>query len=206
MGRRTDRPAGGGTGTPRTAAPRRWAGGRGRPGGSPPATTTWTAPCWPSCHRDTPRRRPPSGGGRRAGGRRSPGCGPSCATCCPPSAPTRTPCWADDPHLAHSMLSTSLNLGLLLPGEVVDAAEEAYRQGPGAHRLGRGLRAPGDRVARVRVEPVLGLARPRRRQRARPRRPRCRPPSPARRPRTCAAWPPPWTTCAATAGCTTSPA
>ena len=32
-------------------------------------------------------------------------------------------------HLAHSMLSPALNLGLLLPGEVCDAAEAAYRQG-----------------------------------------------------------------------------
>jgi deoxyribodipyrimidine photolyase-related protein len=32
-------------------------------------------------------------------------------------------------HLAHTMLSPALNLGLLLPGEVCDAAEEAYRQG-----------------------------------------------------------------------------
>ncbi|MEL7206997.1 MAG: cryptochrome/photolyase family protein [Actinomycetota bacterium] len=32
-------------------------------------------------------------------------------------------------HLAHSVLSPYLNLGLLLPGEVCDAVEEAYRQG-----------------------------------------------------------------------------
>lgn len=32
-------------------------------------------------------------------------------------------------HLAHTLLSSSLNLGLLLPGEVVDAAERAYREG-----------------------------------------------------------------------------
>lgn len=32
-------------------------------------------------------------------------------------------------HLAHTMLSPALNLGLLLPGEVCDAAEEAYRAG-----------------------------------------------------------------------------
>ena len=32
-------------------------------------------------------------------------------------------------HLAHSMLSHALNIGLLLPGEVCDAAEAAYRQG-----------------------------------------------------------------------------
>jgi deoxyribodipyrimidine photolyase-related protein len=34
-----------------------------------------------------------------------------------------------DWHLAHSLLSSSLNLGLLLPGEVCDAVEEAYRAG-----------------------------------------------------------------------------
>jgi deoxyribodipyrimidine photolyase-related protein len=32
-------------------------------------------------------------------------------------------------HLAHTMLSPYLNLGLLLPGEVVEAAEHAYRVG-----------------------------------------------------------------------------
>ncbi|MGB5565244.1 MAG: cryptochrome/photolyase family protein [Acidimicrobiia bacterium] len=34
-----------------------------------------------------------------------------------------------DWHLAHSLLSPYLNLGLLLPGEVCDAVEAAYRQG-----------------------------------------------------------------------------
>ena len=32
-------------------------------------------------------------------------------------------------HLAHALLSSSLNSGLLLPGEVCDAVEEAYREG-----------------------------------------------------------------------------
>ena len=36
---------------------------------------------------------------------------------------------AVDRHLAHSLLSPYLNLGLLLPGEVCDAVEEAYRAG-----------------------------------------------------------------------------
>ena len=36
---------------------------------------------------------------------------------------------SDNWHLAHSMLSPYLNTGLLLPGEVCDAAEEAYDQG-----------------------------------------------------------------------------
>jgi deoxyribodipyrimidine photolyase-related protein len=35
----------------------------------------------------------------------------------------------DNWHLAHSLLSPYLNLGLLLPGEVCDAAEAAYRSG-----------------------------------------------------------------------------
>jgi len=32
-------------------------------------------------------------------------------------------------HVAHSLLSPALNIGLLLPGEVADAAEQAYREG-----------------------------------------------------------------------------
>ncbi|GAC1590038.1 MAG: cryptochrome/photolyase CryB [Acidimicrobiales bacterium] len=36
---------------------------------------------------------------------------------------------ADEWRLAHSALSHALNIGLLLPGEVCDAAEEAYRTG-----------------------------------------------------------------------------
>jgi len=35
----------------------------------------------------------------------------------------------DDWHLAHSLLSPALNLGLLTPAEVCDAVEEAYRRG-----------------------------------------------------------------------------
>ncbi len=35
----------------------------------------------------------------------------------------------DDWHLAHTLLSPALNLGLLLPGEVADAVDEAYRSG-----------------------------------------------------------------------------
>lgn len=35
----------------------------------------------------------------------------------------------DNWHLAHSMLSPYLNLGLILPGEVCDRVEQAYRQG-----------------------------------------------------------------------------
>ena len=36
---------------------------------------------------------------------------------------------SDDWHLAHSLLSPYLNLGLLLPEEVCDAVEAAYREG-----------------------------------------------------------------------------
>lgn len=37
--------------------------------------------------------------------------------------------WTDEPWLYHSLLSSSLNLKLLNPREVVDAAEQAYRRG-----------------------------------------------------------------------------
>lgn len=37
--------------------------------------------------------------------------------------------WRDEPWLYHSLISSSLNLKLLHPREVVDAAEEAYRSG-----------------------------------------------------------------------------
>ena len=37
--------------------------------------------------------------------------------------------WQDEPWLYHSLISSSLNLKLLNPREVVDAAEEAYRSG-----------------------------------------------------------------------------
>lgn len=37
--------------------------------------------------------------------------------------------WQDEPWLYHSLISSSLNLKLLHPREVVDAAEEAYRSG-----------------------------------------------------------------------------
>ena len=60
-------------------------------------------------------------------------------------------------HLAHSVLSPYLNVGLLLPGEVCDAVQDALRRGPGADRLGRGLHPPGDRMARVRVGRLLAV-------------------------------------------------
>jgi deoxyribodipyrimidine photolyase-related protein len=42
-------------------------------------------------------------------------------------------------HLAHTLLSPSLNLGLLLPGEVCDAVQAAYRRRTGADRSAEGF-------------------------------------------------------------------
>ena len=64
---------------------------------------------------------------------------------------------ADEWKLAHSVLSSSMNLGLLHPSEVVEAAEAAYPLGYGADQLRRGLRPPGDRLARVRVGCLLAV-------------------------------------------------
>ena len=60
-------------------------------------------------------------------------------------------------HLAHSVLSPYLNIGLLLPGEVCDAVQEAYDAGARADHLGGGLHPPGDRLARVRVGRLLAV-------------------------------------------------
>lgn len=46
---------------------------------------------------------------------------------------------ADNWHLAHSLLSPYLNLGLLLPHEVCDLVEEAYRQGTVSLNSAEGL-------------------------------------------------------------------
>ena len=63
-----------------------------------------------------------------------------------------------DPWMAHSLLSAPLNLGLLDPVEVVRRAEQAYRDARGADRVGRGLRPPGHRLARLRLAPLLAAA------------------------------------------------
>ncbi len=53
----------------------------------------------------------------------------------------------DEWKMAHSTLSPYLNLGLLHPREVADAAESAWREGRVPHRLRRGLRPSGHRLA-----------------------------------------------------------
>ena len=60
-----------------------------------------------------------------------------------------------DRWMAHSMLSAPMNLGLLDPVEVAQAAEDAYRARGGTAGLGGGLRPPGRRLARLRVAPLL---------------------------------------------------
>ena len=57
--------------------------------------------------------------------------------------------------LAHSVLSSSMNLGLLHPSEVVEAAESRLPRGEAPTELGRGLHPTGDRLARVRVGCLL---------------------------------------------------
>ena len=59
--------------------------------------------------------------------------------------------------LAHSVLSSSLNIGLLHPTELVDAAEAAYRDGQRPHRIRRGLHPAGHGLARVRLGRLLAL-------------------------------------------------
>ena len=53
----------------------------------------------------------------------------SSTRCSRGSVPTRTPCSPGNWHLAHTLLSRSLNLGLLHPEEVADGVEVAYRAG-----------------------------------------------------------------------------
>ena len=82
----------------------------------------------------------------------------SSPTGCRPSARTRTRCCAGDPWMAHSLLSAPMNLGLLDPLEVVAPGRAGL---PGRRRrrsLGRGLRPPDHRLARLRLAPVLAAA------------------------------------------------
>ena len=112
-----------------------------------------------------------------------------------------------DPWMAHSLLSAPQNLGLLNPVEIVRGGRAGLPRRRRADRVGRGVRPAGDRLARLRLAPVLvraaRLPRPQPPRRAAPS---CRRGSPTwtRRRSTPPACPTRWTSCAATAGCTTS--
>ena len=60
-----------------------------------------------------------------------------------------------DRWMAHSLLSAPMNLGLLDPLEVVQAAEEAYRRGSAPLASVEGFVRQVDRLARLRLAPLL---------------------------------------------------
>ena len=60
-------------------------------------------------------------------------------------------------HLAHTLLSPYLNLGLLHPREVCGRDRGRLPLGRGADRLGRGVAPPDHRLARVRVGCLLAV-------------------------------------------------
>ncbi len=155
------------------------------------------------------RRRTARGCSRRPAPRRWPGCGTSSTHRLPAFGPYEDAMLADDPWMAHSLLSAPLNLGLIDPLDAVHRAEAAYRSGAGAAVQRGGLRPAADRLARLHLAPLLVL----RRRLPRRRRPARDPPGPVvvpgpgrRRTSRPAACPTSWPACATAAGCTTSPA
>jgi deoxyribodipyrimidine photolyase-related protein len=102
---------------------------------------------------------------------------------------------ADDPWMSHSLLSAPINLGLLDPVEIAQAAEAAHRAGDA--RLSAGATTSGTCTGSRTRTTATGTACTRRR--------RCRPGSPSSTgtPPTPVACPRFWATCVTTAGCTT---
>ena len=100
---------------------------------------------------DGPRRWPAD----RAQARARAG-GGSCATRCRRSGPIRTRWSPEQRTMWHSLLSSSLNLGLISPLECAEAAQPTpTARGNGADRVGGGIHPAADRLARVRLVPVL---------------------------------------------------
>jgi deoxyribodipyrimidine photolyase-related protein len=131
------RPAGAGstttttTASPLRGAPPHWTC-RGRTGR---ARTTSTPRCGRTSRGGSARTQCGSSAGTAPAAFPPPGarpcrrCAVSWRTGCLPSGRTRTRCRAGDPVMAHSLLSSSMNLGLLHPAECVERAERAWREG-----------------------------------------------------------------------------
>ena len=156
----------------RVAAPARHAARRPRPRRCSEPTSP-ARPCWGAT---------PDGTGPTRAPRRCAGSTTSSTDVLPAFGPHEDAMLADEWHLAHTLLSPVPQPRAAAPARGVRRASRpptAPARVP--HRVGRGLHPPGDRLARVRVGPLLAVdARLPRRERPRRATGRCRRCSPAR--------------------------